>query len=68
MQISGSGSAARTEFDADEWAKANAILPSLSIARYGKTREVAEAVAFLAGPGAAYIRGSGILVDGGISA
>lgn len=47
---------------------ASSILPSLSIARYGKTREVAEAVAFLAGPGAAYVTGSGILVDGGISA
>ncbi|WP_226583069.1 SDR family oxidoreductase [Acuticoccus sediminis] len=47
---------------------APSILPSLSIARYGKTREVAEAVAFLAGPGAAYVTGSGILVDGGISA
>lgn len=47
---------------------AASILPNLSIARYGKTREVAEAVAFLAGPGAAYVTGSGILVDGGISA
>jgi NAD(P)-dependent dehydrogenase (short-subunit alcohol dehydrogenase family) len=47
---------------------APSILPSLSIARYGKAREVAEAVAFLAGPGAAYVTGSGILVDGGISA
>ncbi|MEX1827282.1 SDR family oxidoreductase [Luteibacter sp. CQ10] len=47
---------------------APSILPSLSIARYGKTREVADAVAFLAGPGAAYVTGSGILVDGGISA
>ncbi|WP_218831530.1 SDR family oxidoreductase [Bordetella genomosp. 9] len=47
---------------------AAAVLPSLSIARYGKPREVAQAVAFLAGPDAAYITGSGILVDGGISA
>ncbi|OZI66751.1 SDR family oxidoreductase [Bordetella genomosp. 11] len=47
---------------------APSILPSLSIARYGKAREVAEAVAFLAGPGAAYVTGSGILVDGGINA
>ncbi|MFK3691698.1 SDR family oxidoreductase [Agrobacterium tumefaciens] len=46
---------------------AAAILPNPSIARYGKTREVAEAVAFLADPGAAYITGSGILVYGGIS-
>lgn len=47
---------------------APSVLPSLAIARYGKTREVAEAVAFLAGPGAAYVTGSGILVDGGIAA
>ena len=47
---------------------APSILPNLAIARYGKTREVAEAVAFLAGPGAAYVTGSGILVDGGIAA
>ncbi|SEN50086.1 NAD(P)-dependent dehydrogenase, short-chain alcohol dehydrogenase family [Luteibacter sp. UNCMF331Sha3.1] len=47
---------------------AASILPSLSIPRYGKTREVAEAVAFLAGPGAAYVTGSGMLVDGGINA
>ncbi|CAM4256597.1 SDR family oxidoreductase [Bordetella muralis] len=47
---------------------APSILPNLSIARYGKPREVAEAVAFLAGPGAAYVTGSGILVDGGINA
>ena len=44
------------------------ILPHLSIARYGTGQEVAEAVAFLAGPAAAYVTGSGILVDGGIAA
>jgi len=44
------------------------VLPTLSIGRYGKGREVAEAVAFLAGPGAAYVTGSGILVDGGSNA
>lgn len=57
-----------TDMNPADGALAPAILPSLSIARYGKTREVAEAVAFLAGPGAGYITGSGILVDGGISA
>ncbi|MGP4670060.1 MULTISPECIES: SDR family oxidoreductase [Rhizobium/Agrobacterium group] len=57
-----------TEMNPADGALAPAILPKLSIARYGRTREVAEAVAFLAGPGAAYITGSGILVDGGISA
>ncbi|MCM2435627.1 SDR family oxidoreductase (plasmid) [Agrobacterium rosae] len=57
-----------TEMNPADGALAPVILPKLSIPRYGKTREVAEAVAFLAGPGAAYITGSGILVDGGISA
>jgi NAD(P)-dependent dehydrogenase (short-subunit alcohol dehydrogenase family) len=47
---------------------APSVLPNLAIARYGRAREVAEAVAFLAGPGAAYVTGSGILVDGGIAA
>lgn len=46
----------------------SSVLPGLAIARYGNTREVAEAVAFLAGPSAAYVTGSGILVDGGIAA
>ncbi len=57
-----------TDMNPADGALSPAILPSLSIARYGRTREVAEAVAFLAGPGASYITGSGILVDGGISA
>ena len=57
-----------TDMNPADGALAPAILPSLSIARYGRAREVAEAVAFLAGPGAGYITGSGILVDGGISA
>jgi NAD(P)-dependent dehydrogenase (short-subunit alcohol dehydrogenase family) len=57
-----------TDMNPADGALAPAILPSLSIPRYGKTREVADAVAFLAGPGAGYITGSGILVDGGISA
>ena len=57
-----------TDMNPADGALAPAILPSLSIARYGRTREVAEAVAFLAGPAAGYITGSGILVDGGISA
>ena len=57
-----------TDMNPADGALAPAILPSLAIARYGQAREVAEAVTFLAGPGAAYVTGSGILVDGGISA
>ena len=57
-----------TDMNPVDGALAPAIMTKLSIARYGKTREVADAVAFLASPGAAYITGSGIFVDGGISA
>lgn len=57
-----------TDMNPADGSLAASILPSLSIPRYGKTQEVAEAVAFLAGPGAAYVTGSGILVDGGIAA
>ena len=44
------------------------VLPSLAIQRYGRAEEVAAAVAFLAGPDAAYVTGGGILVDGGHNA
>jgi 3-oxoacyl-[acyl-carrier protein] reductase len=44
------------------------VLPFVALGRYGQPWEVAEAVAFLAGPGAAFITGSGILVDGGVNA
>ena len=47
---------------------APAVLPGLALGRYGKTWEVAEATAFLAGPGAAFVTGNGILVDGGANA
>ncbi|CAN5224508.1 3-oxoacyl-ACP reductase FabG [soil metagenome] len=47
---------------------AETVLGSVALARYGETWEVAEAVAFLAGPGAAYVTGNGILVDGGANA
>ena len=47
---------------------AGSVLPGLALPRYGKPEEVAAAVAFLAGPGAAYVTGSGILVDGGANA
>lgn len=57
-----------TDMNPADGSLAASILPSLSIPRYGKTDEVAEAVAFLAGSGAAYVTGSGILVDGGIAA
>ncbi|CAN5120536.1 3-oxoacyl-ACP reductase FabG [soil metagenome] len=47
---------------------AAAVLPGLALGRYGQSWEVAEAVAFLAGPGSAFVTGNGILVDGGANA
>ena len=39
----------------------------IPMGRYGKTDEISETVAFLAGPGAGYITGQNIRVDGGIT-
>ena len=39
-----------------------------ALGRYGKPNEIAAAVAFLAGPGAGYITGAQIAVDGGTNA
>lgn len=44
------------------------VIPSLAIPRYGKTHEVADLVAFLAGPDSTYITGAAINIDGGFEA
>lgn len=43
-----------------------AILGQIPAGRYGSPAEIASAVAFLAGPGAAYINGAVLPVDGGL--
>lgn len=40
----------------------------IALKRFGKPKEVAEVVLFLAGPGASYIVGQTIVVDGGLTA
>lgn len=47
---------------------AGSVLPGLALGRYGQPAEIAAAVAFLAGPDASYVTGTGILVDGGANA
>lgn len=44
------------------------FVASIPLGRFGQPTEIASAVAFLAGPGAGYITGTSILVDGGIGA
>jgi NAD(P)-dependent dehydrogenase (short-subunit alcohol dehydrogenase family) len=45
---------------------ASVTLPEIPLGRPGGPAEVADVVAFLAGPEAAYITGASVLVDGGL--
>ena len=47
---------------------ADGIRASVALGHYGETRDIAEAVAFLAGSEAKYITGTSIVVDGGSNA
>ena len=49
-------------------AYAPTLLTKFVIKRFGRAEEIADGVAFLAGPGATYITGSTINIDGGYSA
>jgi len=57
-----------TEANPDEGDRAAMIKAMIPLGRYGQPEEVAELVAFLASPAAAYITGAQILVDGGMLA
>jgi 3-oxoacyl-[acyl-carrier protein] reductase len=46
---------------------AEGLLGSIPLGRVGEADEIARAVAFLAGPGGAYITGQTLVVDGGLS-
>ncbi|MFD9075151.1 SDR family NAD(P)-dependent oxidoreductase [Streptomyces lasiicapitis] len=47
---------------------AEALLPSLPMRRLGRPEEVADAVAYLAGPTAGYVTGTRLRIDGGYNA
>lgn len=57
-----------TEMNPADGKDADAMRSMTALGRYGRAEEVAQTVAFLAGPGAAYITGAQIAVDGGFNA
>lgn len=57
-----------TDMNPAEGDLAKMLLPAIPAGRYGKTEEVAAAVAFLASPAAAFITGATLNVDGGYNA
>ena len=57
-----------TEANPDAGERSARIKAAVPLGRYGQPEEVAELVAFLASPAAAYITGAHILVDGGMLA
>lgn len=57
-----------TEANPDDGERSTRIKAMVPLGRYGQPEEIAELVAFLASPAAAYITGAHILVDGGMLA
>lgn len=60
--------AIHTEMNPDEGPFADVLKAMTALGRYGRPDEIAAAVAFLAGPDAAYVTGATLNVDGGQSA
>ncbi len=57
-----------TDMNPADGPNAAGLLSAVPLGRFGQPQDIASAVAFLAGPGASYITGTSILVDGGIGA
>ena len=57
----------REDFDITRWVSPkDAMQAQIALGRFGSASDIAEAVAFLAGPSAAYITGETLHVNGGM--
>ncbi|QUQ62542.1 SDR family NAD(P)-dependent oxidoreductase [Kutzneria sp. CA-103260] len=52
----------------DREAAGEALLSRLPLRRFGRPEEIADVIAYLAGPGASYVTGATLRADGGLSA
>ena len=57
-----------TESNPENGPLAALVLPGVAVQRYGKVEEIAAMVAHVASPAGAYITGTNLVVDGGLSA
>jgi NAD(P)-dependent dehydrogenase (short-subunit alcohol dehydrogenase family) len=60
----------RTSLNEFAWTNeqmSQALVAGAPLGRWGEPREIADAIAFLAGPGASYITGQTLVIDGGLS-